>query len=199
MKIEHIIDDREGWYNLTFCFDGETGLRSASLRLPRDYRKVSANGKDEAARLLDVLLIQLKEERYRNDSFLLQRTINQVEDRSYKAFFPSCPYDLFALVGTPFARDWNPQFSKQDRCEYIGSLPPHKFVELSSKLTKHYSAPKPLGKTGRMGPPWPNHVPDMHEWEGYYDLPGTPTQWIKQKWAELKRNATLLDRRKLSK
>jgi hypothetical protein len=174
MKIENIIADREGWYELIFYCHPENGLLSASLKFPRDGRMVLTHDEDEAALLLDVLLAQPAEgSQYNNDSFVLQRNYDRIESKLYYVSFPSYPYDLFA----------------RDCDQYIGSLPPHKFAELSSRLRKAYSTSEPFGKmAGELGWPLAEDVPGIHEWEGYHDLPRTPVQWAKDKWVELNRN-----------
>ena len=189
MKIEYVIADREGWYELILHCNSESGLLSASLNLRRSGRMISTLDDDEAALLLDVLLAHPEEgSQYRNDSFLLQRNYDRVQAKLYEVYFPSYPFDMFALIGKPFSEGWKPKFSKTDRCEYIGSLPPEKFLELSSKLAQLYSTSEPLGEMASwVGPPWAKDVPRIHEWEGYHDLPKTPMQWFKEKWAELNR------------
>lgn len=190
MKIEYIIADQEGWYELILHCDRESGLLSASLKLPRSGRMISTHDDDDAVLLVDVLLAHPEEgAQYRNDSLLLQRNYDRVEARLHEVFFPTYPYDLFALIGEPFVGDWSPNFSKTNYCEYVGSLPPAKCMELSSKLAQFYSTSEPLGEMASwVGPPWAKDVPGIHEWEGYDDVPKTPMQWLKEKWAELNRN-----------
>ena len=190
MKIEYVIADREGWYELILHCNRESGSLSLSFKLPRAGRMISTHDDDEAALLLDVLLAHPEGgSQYRNDSFLLQRNYDRVEAKLCEVYFPSYPFDMFALLGKPFVEGWEPKFSKSDSCEYIGSLPPHKFMELSSKLAKLYSTSEPLGEMASwVGPPWAKDVPGIHEWEGYHTLPKTPMQWLKEEWARLNRN-----------
>ncbi len=190
MKIDYVVADREGWYELIFHCESGSRLLSASLKLPRAGRMISTHDDDETALLLDVLLAHPGEgSQYRNDSFLLQRNYDRVEAKLCEVYFPSYPFDMFALIGKPFAEGWDPMFSKTDRCDHIGSLPPEKFMELSSKLARLYSTSEPFGQMASwVGPPWAKDVPGIHEWDGYHDLPKTPMQWLREKCAELNRN-----------
>ena len=152
MKIEYVIADREGWYELILHCNSESGLLSLSLKLPRAGRMISTHDDDDAAMLLDVLLAHPEEgSQYRNDSFLLQRNYDRVEARLDEVYFPTYPYDLFALMESPFAGDWEPRFSKQDSYEYIGSLPPYKFMELSSKTEAALLHIRASGQDGELG------------------------------------------------
>ena len=50
MKIEYVIADREGWYELILHCNSESGLFSLSLKLPRAGRMISTHDDDDGKR-----------------------------------------------------------------------------------------------------------------------------------------------------
>jgi len=141
MKIQRVISDRDGWYELSFYAGRECALQSATLTFPHSHCTVVASDETEAALLIDVLRAHPEDgQQYENEAFILQRNYDQ---KKAKVPYPTYNYDLFTRVGKPSGR-WVRGYAPEVG-DFVGSLPPENFEELSAKVAQHYLTTGPLG------------------------------------------------------